>query len=318
MPALTALPTPDALHPLDLALGAAALVCALAAVLGRTRRAATTAFLTLGVVLALVWLRLGSVDVALAEAGLGTAVLAAVLVWVAVRTPEPDGAAPAPTGRAGRAALAAVTGAVAVLGIAALWTRAEQAAPAWSGPLATRLPENGVEHGVTAVLLGFRAYDTLLESAVLMLAGLAALAIGTSGGPGLTAVPPRITGMPATALRVLAPALLLLGLWLVFAGSSGPGGAFQSGAVFAGLLVLLHLSGVRVPGLRRLLAPALVVGVLVFLAAAVPGVAGSPAWLDWSAGPTFALVLTVELSLTLGITAGLYALFLAFEEDPHA
>ena len=67
-------------------------------------------------------------------------------------------------------------------------------------------------------------------------AGLAALAIGTSGGPGLTAVPPRITGMPATALRVLAPALLLLGLWLVFAGSSGPGGAFQSGAVFAGLL----------------------------------------------------------------------------------
>ena len=289
MPALTALPTPDALHPLDLALGAAALVCALAAVLGRTRRAATTAFLTLGVVLALVWLRLGSVDVALAEAGLGTAVLAAVLVWVAVRTPEPDGAAPAPTGRAGRAALAAVTGAVAVLGIAALWTRAEQAAPAWSGPLATRLPETGVEHGVTAVLLGFRAYDTLLESAVLMLAGLAALAIGTSGGPGLTAVPPRITGMPATALRVLAPALLLLGLWLVFAGSSGP--------------------GTRTP---------LVVGVLVFLAAAVPGVAGSPAWLDWSAGPTFALVLTVELSLTLGITAGLYALFLALEEDPHA
>ena len=63
---------------------------------------------------------------------------------------------------------------------------------------------------------------------------------------------------------------------------------------------------------------ALVVGVLVFLAAAVPGVAGSPAWLDWSAGPTFALVLTVELSLTLGITAGLYALFLALEEDPHA
>ena len=88
---------------------------ALAAVLGRTRRAATTAFLTRGVVLALVWLRLGSVDVALAEAGLGTAVLAAVLVWVAVRTPAPDGAAPAPTGRAGRAALAAVTGAVAVL-----------------------------------------------------------------------------------------------------------------------------------------------------------------------------------------------------------
>ena len=200
----------------------------------------------------------------------------------------------------------------------AMQTRAEQAAPAWSGPLATRLPETGVEHGVTAVLLGFRAYDTLLESAVLMLAGLAALAIGTSGGPGLTAVPPRITGMPATALRVLAPALLLLGLWLVFAGSSGPGGAFQSGAVFAGLLVLLHLSGVRVPGLRRLLTPALVVGVLVFLAAAVPGVAGSPAWLDWSAGPTFALVLTVELSLTLGITAGLYALFLALEEDPHA
>jgi multisubunit Na+/H+ antiporter MnhB subunit len=40
------------------------------------------------------------------------------------------------------------------------------------------LPESGVEHPVTAVLLNFRAYDTWLEIGVILLGLLAIFAVG--------------------------------------------------------------------------------------------------------------------------------------------
>jgi multisubunit Na+/H+ antiporter MnhB subunit len=43
--------------------------------------------------------------------------------------------------------------------------------------VAAHLPESGVRHPVTAVLLNFRGYDTLLEVAVLLLAVLGVLAL---------------------------------------------------------------------------------------------------------------------------------------------
>lgn len=42
------------------------------------------------------------------------------------------------------------------------------------------LAASGVEHPVTAVLMNFRGYDTWLEVVVLLLAALAALALGRS------------------------------------------------------------------------------------------------------------------------------------------
>lgn len=44
----------------------------------------------------------------------------------------------------------------------------------------------------------------------------------------------------------MVPLLLLVGLWLLFAGTSQPGGAFQSGAVLAGMLIMLQLTGGRI------------------------------------------------------------------------
>src|SRR5690242_11443125 len=41
-----------------------------------------------------------------------------------------------------------------------------------------KMKQSGVEHPVTAVLLNFRGYDTLLEVAVLLLALLGVLAVG--------------------------------------------------------------------------------------------------------------------------------------------
>lgn len=322
----------------DWMLAAAALVAAAVTVFPRSgrekaRMIQAMGFLLLSVIVTLVWLRLGSVDVALAEAALGGGLLGAVLVFLAAAPRR----AKAPTPRALpwlAPALGIVSGAALVVVLGAVWLRVEQTMPVWSQPLQAQMPigeaaGGGVTHEITAVLLAFRAYDTLLESAVLMMAGVAALALRREAEPSTlpqvassAASPPRVlsagTGGLVWLIRLSAPVLLLAGLWLLFAGSTDSGGAFQSGAVSAAMLILLRVAGV-IPrwlaasgeGPLRL---ALIIGVVVFIVAGVLGpLAGQP-WLSWDPAWAFAAILTVEILLTVGIAAGLYAVFVSLED----
>ena len=103
--------------------------------------------------------------------------------------------------------------------------------------LTAQLDMSGVVHPVTAVLLNFRGYDTLLEIAVLLLALL-----------GILALPRHVsdhqhrpfTANPVlqTLARVLVPLMLLVAGYILWAGAHRPGGAFQAGAVLAGAGVL--------------------------------------------------------------------------------
>lgn len=263
-------------------------------------------FLLLGVLATLIWLRLGSVDVALAEAALGGGLLGAVLVCCAVGSRHSGGTSPRTRVRAGTTALAWICGTTLVLVLSAVWLRVDQTLPQWSSPVQERMPETGVEHGITAVLLTFRAYDTLLESAVLMMAGLAALTLKPASAPSRR-TPATLNWM----VRAAAPVLLLVALWLLFAGSTDSGGAFQSGAVLAAMLVLLHTGGVRLGVLDRWLPLLMVTGVAGFLcaAAAEPLLGGT--WLSWDPAWAFAAILGVEVLLTAGIAAALYAIYLS-------
>ena len=83
---------------------------------------------------------------------------------------------------------------------------------------------SGVESPVTAVLLNFRGYDTLLEVMVLLLAVI--------GSWSLTKAPfsERNTGISPVqmgAVHLLAPLMLLVAAYLVWQGSHLAGGAFQ-------------------------------------------------------------------------------------------
>lgn len=285
------------------------------------RRTQVGAYLSLGAVLSIVWLRLGVVDVALAEAALGGGVLSGVLVWLAVARPRAaaqpvDESAPA-VPRQLRILTGLVAGTVLVMVLGSVLLRTRQAAPAWTGSLTAGMPATGVEHEITAVLLGFRAYDTLLESAVLLLAGIVVLAVCVDF-PREDAQHVPLPSIALWFLRIVAPVLLMLGLWLLFAGSSGPGGAFQSGSVLAGLLILLRLAGVRLRLLHRLLVPLMIIGVVVFLGMGLPGpLAGEP-WLTWPEGRQFLFIFSIEVFLTVGITVALYALYLALENPGHS
>lgn len=168
---------------------------------------------------------------------------------------------------------------------------------------------SGVEHPVTAVLLNFRGYDTLLEVAVLLLALLGMLA----AGPGEGVAPAALPAGPVlqTLARLAVPLMILMAGYLLWAGAHRPGGAFQAGAVLAGAAVLLHLAGLlpawASPGL--LLRLGLAGGLLVFLAVAA-ALLGQGALLRYPADHAGTLILLIEASLTISLGLILAGLFL--------
>ncbi|MDP3892698.1 hydrogenase subunit MbhD domain-containing protein, partial [Nocardioides sp.] len=142
------------------------------------RNSAVVMLLVFGALLAVAWTRLGAPDVALAEAAIGAGVTSALLVDAVTDRYRRTG----PTGSPRRTVpvVGAIIAAMATLGLALVLldlgsTTSADHRPA--GLVADRVGESGVEHPVTAVLLNFRSYDTLLEVAVLLVAILAALAL---------------------------------------------------------------------------------------------------------------------------------------------
>ncbi|MDP3890328.1 hydrogenase subunit MbhD domain-containing protein [Nocardioides sp.] len=295
----------------DVALAVAVLVVAAVAVLVPRRAAAVAGFLVFGILLALLWARLDSPDVALAEAALGGGVAGALLVD-ALATPAPRRAPRPSWWLVGAGVLAGVVSFTALAAV----VRTVRTVPTGTGPvpdLVTQaIPDSGVEHPITAVLLNFRSYDTLLEIAVLVVAVLAASGVARGAEPAL--------GPPSPVLHVLVvlllPALALLAAWLLVAGTTRPGGAFQAGAVLGAGLVVAHLAGVRgaVPG-----GPAgatwVVGGLTLFVALAAATAAVGDGWLVL--GPTWAgtAILGLETVLALSVGAGLARIFVLNRVD---
>jgi len=198
-----------------------------------------------------------------------------------------------------------LTGAMLELGPVAIDLRA---------PVAAHLAQSGVSHPVTAVLLNYRGYDTLLEIAVLLLALLAILAV-----VGDTAATRPMASHPVLQMlaRLATPLMIVVAIYLLWAGAFRPGGAFQAGAVLAAAAVLLHLVGLlpgwSTPGLR--LRIGLVAGFALFLAVAT-GLLMHGTLLQYPPAAAGVLILLIEAGLTVSlalILAGLF-LFLAREE----
>ena len=169
----------------------------------------------------------------------------------------------------------------------------------------------GADNPVTAVLLSFRGYDTLLETGVLLLALLGAWSLTPDGFWG--GVPGRsLSGRaPEAALsyfsRSVVPVSVLVGAYLLWAGAHAPGGAFQAGTVIAAAGVLVMLSGAADPPATCALwlRLVLILGFVVFLGAGLYGMVGADAFLAWPPEAAKAFVLTIEIMLTVSIAATL-------------
>lgn len=228
----------------------------------------------------------------------------------------------------------------ALLGLALAWAMLQLPEPVVHLPthVTAQLDNSGVSHPVTAVLLNFRGYDTLLEIAVLLLALLGVLA--AVHGAHITAPSsPRggqlfsfsyayssfyantlLPGQPLQPLqplaRMLAPLIVLVAGYLLWAGAHQPGGAFQAGAVLAAGAVLLNLASIMpswtAPG--PLLRTGLVSGFLIFLTVAA-GLLAYGRMLQYPPAWAGALILLIESGLTISLGLILAGLFLAL---PHS
>jgi len=172
------------------------------------------------------------------------------------------------------------------------------------------LDASGVAHPVTAVLLNFRSYDTLLEIGVLLIAVVVALALREAQLDG-----PDRMGLDNPLLHAitswLLPLMLLVAGYLLWAGSTRPGGAFQAGAVLAACGVLMRLCGTRLSWLDRpwRLRSGLALGLLVFLAVGAAPMLGGAPFLAYPADLAGALIVFIEVALTLSIALALISLF---------
>lgn len=173
------------------------------------------------------------------------------------------------------------------------------------------LHSSGVTSEVTAVLLNFRGYDTLLEIAVLLLALIGVLEM--AGDERSNSLRLSVSPQPVlqSMTRILLPLMVLVAGYLLWAGSHRAGGAFQAGSVLAAGGVLLYLAGLMpawaAPG--KVLRIGLVAGFLIFLAIAA-GSTVDGSLLQYPLQHAGALILLIEAGLTISLGLILAGLFL--------
>lgn len=307
----------------DLVLCGLIVLVALGAAVARDHFAAIILFVVYGLFVAIAWVRLDATDVALTEAAIGAGLTGLLLISAAAQLPrhEKAAAAPAPQARAISGALArlAICAAGAAALVAVLATLPESA----SGlrPLVERnLAASGVANPVTAVLLNFRGYDTLLESVVLLasLVGIWSLTPDRlwGGAPGARQHA-RPDGVLANFGRALPSLGLLVGAYLLWSGADAPGGAFQAGTVLAAVWLLVVMAGLTEPPSQssRRLRLLLVLGPSFFLSVASVG-AFAGTFLGYSTGLAKPAIVTIEALLTLSIAATLAAAILGPPRRP--
>ncbi len=281
---------------------------------------AVVLFVAFGLLLALAWVRLDAPDIALAEVAIGAGLTGALLLVALARLTAAQAAQNEAdqSGTRNYAAhtlrwLPAALLSLVAAGLAYSVLSFPHSSAGLSVEVAANLDISGVSNPVTAVLLNFRGYDTLLEIFVLL---LALLGVWSLGG-----LPPRRAAPAGPVLdmltRVLTPMLILLAAYLLWAGASAPGGAFQAGAVLGAAGVLLLLAGWRPhPRFTQLpLRLVLVAGPGLFLVTALVTIMTGRHLLEYPPERAQILIVFLEIAAALSIGTTLAALFLG--ERPH-
>jgi multisubunit Na+/H+ antiporter MnhB subunit len=295
-------------------IGLALLIVGIAstAIVARDLFAAVISYVAYGLLLAFVWIRLYAPDVALTEAAVGSGVTGVLLITAgkrlgALKNVAPE-AQPSLTLKLLTGVLAALV--AGALGAAILLlpdpppSLAPEAAAAADGAGA------GLGNPITAVLMSYRSFDTMLEKLVLILAVVGVWSVGADkawGGAPAELRQPKATAPMVFLAQILAPVGVLIGIHIFWTGANAPGGAFQGGALLAAMWMVIMMA--QLANLPRIdaqqLRVALVSGPAVFL---IFGLAG-----EVSAGSFFAyphslakpIILLIEAFMVLSIAAAL-------------
>jgi multisubunit Na+/H+ antiporter MnhB subunit len=183
-------------------------------------------------------------------------------------------------------------------------------APSLAAPVAQALPTSGLGNPVAGVLMTFRALDTLLEAAVLVLAVIAVWSLapdrawGGRPGPRPAAVP---DGPLALLARHLPPLGIVVAVHILWVGKDAPGGKFQAAAILAAMWLLAWMAGRAAPPAVSSvpLRLAVAAGPALFLAIGLAGAAVEGAFLAYPPGWAMHVILAVEIALTASIAVAL-------------
>ncbi len=305
----------------DAVLGFVLVAVALGALLSRDLFQATVMFIVFGLLMSIAWCRVEAFDVALAEAAIGAGLTGALFLNTLAATRHLDRAAgpsePQDMGirvvwpsaqsqrRTGLALVAmAAVFATALAAVVVPLTVSSSTPPTVS---ARSLAASGVSNPVTAVLLNFRAYDTLLEVAVLLAAIWAILPVSATGAPHKSA---PLGAVLRTFMRLIMPLAVLTATYVLWIGTKAPGGAFQAAAMLTAVTVLWQLAGAPPPSsARRRWRVLLVAGFVVFLLVALSGMLADRRFLEYRLEWAGVSIMVVEVALTISIALILTMLF---------
>lgn len=188
----------------------------------------------------------------------------------------------------------------------------------------------GMPNVVTAILAGFRGYDTLGELFVIFTAGTGVLFLLASVHErgGLALLPsPDGTGLrhhlvPRLIGRFVVPFIVLFALYVQFHGDFGPGGGFQAGALASAGIVLYALAEGEATALKvlsfRVLTGMIAAGALLYVGVGLACLLLGGTFLDYSvladdpiAGQHLGILL-VELGVGITVSGVLLAIFHSF------
>jgi multisubunit Na+/H+ antiporter MnhB subunit len=297
---------------LDVGLALLVVLIAFWTVVARDLFASVVCYVAYGLLLAFVWVRLYAPDIALTEAAVGGGVTGVLLITAGKRlgalrniapTAQPGLAVKFLTGVLA-ALVAGVLGAVILMLPDPPPSLAPDAAAAADGAGA------GLGNPITAVLMSYRSFDTMLEKVVLILAVVGVWSVGSDKAWGSSPAPFRRSKPDAPMVflaQMLAPIGVLIGIHIFWTGADAPGGAFQGGALLAAMWMVVMMARLGEPPRvdARWLRVALVAGPAVFLVNGLAGelVAGS----FFAYPPSLAkpIILFIEAFMLLSITAAL-------------
>ena len=295
--------------------GTAALILALAGfmILAGELFAASVGFITYGLLLTLVWAQLQSIDVALIEGAIGGGLTGALVIGTATRLRGTEGATFLKAFDGWQRAIAAALSSAIAAAVAACVIALPDPAPTLAQQVSTNIAATGVGNPITAVLLAFRAMDTLLEAIVLLFALIAVWSLTRDGywqgrpGPGFVADP---EGVLAYAARILVPVGIVVAIYIFWVGADYPGGKFQGATILAAMWLLATRAGLTdaPPISRAWLRTVLVGGPLLFIGIGFTGTGTAGAFLAYPTGYAKTLILAIEWALLPSLALILFLL----------
>ena len=295
---------------LDVGLALLVLAVAVWTIAAREIFGAVVGYVAYGLLLSLVWIRLFAPDVALTEAAIGSGVTGVLLVTSGARLKGAGKASAAAKPSLSLRLSAAALSLLAAAALAGVILALPDPGPTLAPEARQHLAATGLGNPVTAVLIAWRSFDTMLEKIVLLLAVVGVWSVASDrfwGG----APAPLGRANPQGALllleQTLVPLGILVGVHIFWVGANAPGGAFQAGAILAAMWMIVMIARAsEPPRVNSLwLRLALISGPAVFIVAGLAGLGMAGNFFAYPDGFAKPIILFIEAFMLLTIAATL-------------